>query len=117
MLSLGFIFLVVSLVVMFAAYSVASYPVLKYLGVTNSLAKRSFFFGSIVFTIQTACSTIFDIAGIPSLGFFFGLAASFYYVNSVLNVSITQNVLIIFFLPFAASLVAAPILMIFFKVL
>lgn len=107
--------IIIVIVVVLFGFTLASYPVLKRLGVKDALVKRSFVFGGLLCLIQTTSSIAFAALGAQLIGFIIGLGGSFLYVKSVLKVSTIKNLGIILFLPFVATLIAAPILLIFFK--
>jgi hypothetical protein len=99
------------------SYVFVSYYVLKYLGVTEGLKKRSAKFGSILLLILIIFQQIFFYLGVGWLGSIASLIGSFYYVKSVLNISALSKLLIIFMMPTIALMLAAPILFVFFKAL
>jgi hypothetical protein len=107
---------VVTLLILVFSYALVSYYVLKFFGVTDGLKKRAFKFGSTILLIQFVFQPIFFYLGVVWLGSIVGLVGSFYYVKSVLNVSVLSNIVIIFIMPAIAVMLAAPALFVFFKI-
>lgn len=107
---------IVVIAIVLIGYAAVSYPLLKWLGVKENLAKRAFSFATSIFLIQSIPSGIASFIGVAFVGSLFGLVGSYYYVQSVLKVSPYKNIAIIFFLPIIAMIPAAILLLLWFDI-
>ena len=111
-----------SLVLYLGAYTIPSYVLLRKLGVELFLWKRSVLFGCAVGAMQifTPVALVFISLELANsldgaiIGSLLAPVLSYWYISRVLVVKWYQNIAIVFFLPFVAGFIAAPVLYLYY---